>query len=77
MHVLLKWAFFTEGVVSGGGLFCEEVVEAAQRAVARDGWVVMPTVSGVVLTLQVATLAADPTAFVGHWVVGACIYVMG
>jgi hypothetical protein len=76
VHVFFEGAFVAEGVVSYGGFLGEEAVEASWRAVAWDRGVWAAAMAGVVVSLQVATLAAYPAAFVGGWVAWASVCVM-
>jgi len=58
-------------------LLCEEAVETARWAVAGDGWVVPPAVTGVVFALEVATFPANSAPFVHGGIAGAAVNVMG
>jgi hypothetical protein len=62
--------------VPGCGFLGKEAVEALHQTVARDGGVRMATVPGVVLQLEVATLTAYSTPFVGSGVAGAGVYIV-
>jgi hypothetical protein len=77
MHVLLKWAFVAECVMSGSQFLREEAVEASWQTVTGDGGMVLSAVAQVVFRLEVSAFAADATAFVGCWVVGAGVDVVG
>ena len=76
MHVFLKRALVTEGIVACRRLLVKEAVKAFCGAVAWDGGVVLTAVGRVVLGLGVSGLSTYPATFVG---VGtrACVCVIG
>jgi hypothetical protein len=75
-HVLFKGAVVAEGIVTARRLFVKEAVEASWGAVAWDGGVWAPAVSGIVFRLKVSALPADPAPFIGSGVAGAGVYIV-